>query len=119
MRVIGTTGLQQGCIGDVPHWEPKEVVDSMEGVKLYDGVDPGQEDWQIAQAVVRGDALVHPYEAKRAEALKEDALDIVLLNDDSAKAGDAAKEENIAPPSLPVEPSVEKVKVPKDTKQAG
>jgi hypothetical protein len=95
----------EGVVYDIPAYDPSydDAVARGWGKPLDPEDDPARTKTQIANAVVRGDAIAHPVEAEIAAGMSADeALAITHTGDPNASAGDAYPEAGSSPGPLPV-----------------
>ena len=104
-QVVDLPSLPDGSID--PAYQ--DIVDKGWVRELADKDDPARTKTQIANAMVRGDALSHPAEAKIAKDIGEDAMAIVHTQDPGASHGDELVEaKDPTPPSTgAVKPTAE------------
>lgn len=83
----------KGTVFDIPygddHWH--ELIDRGWAEEVSDVDHPGRTTTQIANAMVRGDALVHPAEQATADEIRGREHDIVRTQDPAAGLSKTAK----------------------------
>lgn len=104
MRVVGTTGINQGATGDVPNveglYESSQADLDAQGLETVpDEAWLGADDrrWQIANEVKRGGQPTHPVEAEIAHEIRDQGAEHVeaiatVANTGSLAAGAGVEE---------------------------